>query len=103
TRPLQVLGARARDGAERNVTMTTQKPTYILKLSCPDRIGIVAAVAGFLSEQDCNIIESAQFEDRLNGRFFMRTVVVAGDGSPGLKGLATAFGAIGKRFGMHWE
>ncbi|HEX7006556.1 MAG TPA: formyltetrahydrofolate deformylase [Alphaproteobacteria bacterium] len=83
--------------------MASSRSTYILKLSCPDRIGIVAAVAGFLSEQDCNIIESAQFNDEMTGRFFMRTVVVAGDGSPDLAGLSTAFAAVGKRFGMEWE
>src|SRR5690606_41509397 len=83
--------------------MASSRSTYILKLSCPDRIGIVAAVAGFLSEQDCNIVESAQFNDEMTGRFFMRTVVVAGDGSPDLAGLPTAFGAGGKRFGLEWE
>jgi formyltetrahydrofolate deformylase len=82
--------------------MAPSRSTYILTLSCPDRIGIVAAVAGFLSEQDCNIVESAQFDDEMTGRFFMRTVVVAGEGSPDLAGLATAFGAIGKRFAMDW-
>jgi formyltetrahydrofolate deformylase len=83
--------------------MAPSRSTYILTLSCPDRIGIVAAVAGFLSEQDCNIVESAQFDDEMTGRFFMRTVVAAGEGSPDLAGLATAFGAIGKRFAMEWE
>jgi len=82
--------------------MPQSRSTYILTLSCPDRIGIVAAVAGFLSEQDCNIVESAQFNDEMTGRFFMRTVVVAGEGTPDLAGLATAFGAVGKRFGMEW-
>ena len=83
--------------------MASSHPTYILTLSCPDRIGIVAAVAGFLAEQDCNIVESAQFDDEMTGRFFMRTVVSAGEGSPDLAGLTAAFGAIGKRFAMEWE
>ncbi|HKT54803.1 MAG TPA: formyltetrahydrofolate deformylase [Caulobacteraceae bacterium] len=46
---------------------------YLLTLSCPDRIGIVADVARFLADHDCNIIESAQYGDLGNGRFFMRT------------------------------
>ncbi len=45
---------------------------FILTLSCPDRIGIVAAVAGFLAERQGNILASAQFDDRLSNRFFMR-------------------------------
>lgn len=44
----------------------------ILTLSCPDRPGIVGAVGQFLSEQDCNIVESAQFGDVESARFFMR-------------------------------
>jgi formyltetrahydrofolate deformylase len=47
-------------------------PTYILTLSCPDRIGVVADVARFLVAHNCNIIESGQFTDAENGRFFLR-------------------------------
>lgn len=45
---------------------------YILKLSCPDRMGIIAAVANFMLQQECNIVESAQFSDPDSNRFFMR-------------------------------
>jgi formyltetrahydrofolate deformylase len=48
-------------------------PPYLLTLSCPDRIGIVADVARFLADHSCNIIESAQYGDLDNGRFFMRS------------------------------
>jgi len=50
---------------------------HVLKLSCPDRKGIVSAVAGFLAAQDCNILDSAQFGDADNGRFFMRVSFAA--------------------------
>ena len=36
---------------------------FILTLSCPDRMGIVAGVATFFVEHGCNIIDSAQFGD----------------------------------------
>jgi formyltetrahydrofolate hydrolase len=45
---------------------------YILTLSCHDRNGIVAAVAGFLAERGANIAEAQQFNDAETGRFFMR-------------------------------
>ena len=48
-------------------------PTYVLTLSCPDRIGLVAEVAAFLVAHDCNIVESSQFNDPENDRFFLRT------------------------------
>src|SRR5256885_267703 len=36
---------------------------YILTLSCPDRLGLVHAVSGFLLEQGGNIEEAAQYND----------------------------------------
>lgn len=74
----------------------------ILKLSCVDRPGIVAAVSSFLLEQGCNILESAQFEDAASRNFFMRTEFQTSDVTPALEGLRQAFAAIGKRFAMDW-
>lgn len=45
---------------------------YILTLSCPDRMGIVHAVSGFLLEHGGNIEEAAQYNDNDTGLFFMR-------------------------------
>jgi formyltetrahydrofolate deformylase len=45
---------------------------YILTLSCPDRLGLVHAVSGFLVERGANIEEAAQFNDAATGLFFMR-------------------------------
>ena len=47
-------------------------PTYILTLSCPDRLGLVHAVSGFLLERGGNIEEAAQYNDHDTGLFFMR-------------------------------
>ena len=47
-------------------------PVYVLTLSCPDRIGLVHAVSGFLAERDGNIEEAAQYNDLGTGLFFMR-------------------------------
>ena len=46
--------------------------SFILTLSCPDRIGIVHAVTALLIERSGNITEAAQFNDHSTGRFFMR-------------------------------
>ena len=45
---------------------------YILTLSCPDRLGLVHAVSGFLLEHGGNIEEAAQYNDNDTGLFFMR-------------------------------
>ncbi len=47
-------------------------PTYVLTLSCPDRLGLVHAVSGFLLERSGNIEEAAQYNDPDTGLFFMR-------------------------------
>ena len=47
-------------------------PVYILTLSCPDRLGLVHSVSGFLLERGGNIEEAAQYNDHDTGLFFMR-------------------------------
>jgi formyltetrahydrofolate deformylase len=50
-----------------------REQTARLLVSCPDRHGIVAAVAGFLAENDANILSSDQHStDPEGGTFFMR-------------------------------
>jgi formyltetrahydrofolate deformylase len=44
----------------------------VLTLTCPDRMGIVHAVSGLLTQSGCNIEESQQFADTSTNRFFMR-------------------------------
>jgi formyltetrahydrofolate deformylase len=46
---------------------------FVLLVASVDRKGIVAAVSNSILSQDCNIVESAQFNERSTGRFFMRT------------------------------
>ena len=41
-------------------------------MSCPDRLGLVHAVSGFLLERGGNIEEAAQYNDHGTGLFFMR-------------------------------
>jgi formyltetrahydrofolate deformylase len=49
--------------------------THVLTLSCPDRPGIVHAVAGAIVEADGTITSSQQFEDPGTGQFFMRVAM----------------------------
>lgn len=51
---------------------------YILTLSCPDRLGLVHAVSGFLLERGGNIEEAAQYNDHDTGLFFMRVRFACG-------------------------
>lgn len=58
---------------------TAMTHPYVLTLSCTDRPGIVAAVTTELAASGSNIAESAQFWDRVTGRFFMRIAFQAPD------------------------
>jgi formyltetrahydrofolate deformylase len=80
--------------------MTTR---YILTISCPDTIGIVAAVSGFLAARGCNIIDSAQFGDRTSDLFFLRIFLAAPDNGPGRDELVAGFAEVAQRFGMTWH
>ena len=74
---------------------------YILKLSCPDTVGIVAAVSVFLSKHNCNIKDSAQFGDQETGLFFMRVHFKAEQGAPSHEGLQAAFAGPAASYGLN--
>ena len=48
--------------------------TFVLTLSCPNRPGIVAAIATALFQSGGDITEAHQFDDPETARFFMRVV-----------------------------
>jgi formyltetrahydrofolate deformylase len=74
----------------------------ILTLSCPDRRGIVARVAGFVAQRDGNILDSHQFGDPDASVFFMR-IHVATEGPADVEAWRSAFAPIGDELGMSWE
>ena len=74
---------------------------YILTLSCPDRMGIVHAVSGFLLDNGGNIEEAAQYNDHDTGLFFMR-VQFACD-KLGHEELSNRLKAFAEPFGMRWK
>jgi len=82
-----------------NTMEQATKSNYVLTLTCRDRPGIVAAVATFLADNGCNIVESAQFGDTGTGLFFMR-VVFASEAGATLEALRTGFAAVSARFEM---
>jgi formyltetrahydrofolate deformylase len=84
--------------------MSTAPRTFSLLLVCPDRKGIVAAVAGFLSDHDASIVEAKQFNDQLTKRFYMRAVFTdVGPKFAGLEQLREKFDVLAKTYGMTWQ
>jgi formyltetrahydrofolate deformylase len=81
--------------------MTSQDglPTYLIKIACPNRIGIVADVSRFLVDHGCDITNSAQFDDPDGGRFFLRTAFASTTGAS-IDELRRDFAPIAERYGM---
>lgn len=75
---------------------------FALRVQCVSRRGIVAAISGFLAEQECNITDSAQFDDTETGSFFMR-ISFRSEGGRGLEALSDAFKSVADKFGMECE
>ena len=74
---------------------------YILTITCPDRVGIVAAVSNALADHAGNIVESSQFSDTESGRFFMRLVFDLDDAIE--PELLKDFTSLAQRFEMDWR
>ncbi|WP_282603376.1 formyltetrahydrofolate deformylase [Paracoccus sp. PARArs4] len=73
--------------------------SFTLRVTCESTRGIVAAISGFLARHDCNITDSAQFDDAETGRFFMR-VSFRSEGAAALDALRDDFAPIAEQFGM---
>lgn len=80
-----------------------QRNRFILTVRCPDVMGIVAAVSGYLTEQRYFIDESSHFGDEITGQFFMRTVFTPEGDAPSRASFAEGFQPIADRFGMTWR
>ncbi|GAA1673888.1 formyltetrahydrofolate deformylase [Glycomyces endophyticus] len=73
---------------------------FVLTVSCPDRLGIVYAVSGFLTRRDANIEDSQQFSEHGSGRFFMRVEFTTAHTRDEL---AVGFAEIAREFDMDWQ
>lgn len=85
--------------------ISTMAQNYILTLTADDRVGLVAAVTGFLAEHDGFILDSQQYADLDQNRFFMRVEFRgAGDRFPAsLSDLNAKFMPVGAEYALDWE
>ena len=77
--------------------------SYILRLACPDKVGIVAAVSNYLAENLLNIQDSHQYGDPYSKRFFMRVHFETTDKTYSRENLQSSFSKVAMRFGMEWR
>ncbi|WP_037586433.1 formyltetrahydrofolate deformylase [Stenoxybacter acetivorans] len=77
---------------------------FVLKIIGPAATGIVAAFTSYLAEQNCYIVEMAQFDDPYSQKFFMRTVFrfqkTDKSDSPEFR---QGLDAVSQKLNMSWE
>ena len=78
------------------------RPSYILKASCTDTVGIVAAVTGFLADRDALITEMSHFVDDEAQKSFVRVEFEdASTDEADMEAMAADFRErVARRFGM---
>lgn len=77
--------------------------SYILTVSCPDRVGITAAIASFIAQHGGWITESSQHADPAAGFFFVRVKMRAVSLPFGLEEFRERFLPIAEEFRMTWK
>ncbi len=75
---------------------------YILTLSCPDRVGLVARLARLMEEHGCFIVSSRTFGDPQTERFFARLVFSTPDDGA-LARVESAMGTLGRDLSAEWK
>ncbi|MDR0563526.1 MAG: formyltetrahydrofolate deformylase [Azoarcus sp.] len=81
---------------------------YTLSASCPDRVGIVARVSGFISAHQGWILETAFHSEQIDdgggpGQYFMRIEIRADSLPFMLSELRERFAPIAEEFEMEWK
>jgi len=76
---------------------------YTLTLSCPDRVGIVAAVSNFFAQHGGWIVEASYHADTNTGKFFMRQEVLADSLTFDATVLGKKFAQLAQEFVMDWQ
>ena len=77
--------------------------SYTLVVSCPDAVGIVAAVSSFVAEREGSLLESNHHTDVEQGWFYMRNVIGAASLAVSLEAFRDEFAHLAKTFGMKWH
>jgi len=79
--------------------------SHVLTLTAEDRVGLVAAVTGFLAEHDGFILDSQQYADLEANRFFMRVEFkAAGSKFPSdTKQLKSTFSDVANAYDLDWR
>jgi formyltetrahydrofolate deformylase len=77
--------------------------TAVLLIACPDKKGLVAAIANFLLRHNANILHADQHQDSAAGLFLMRVEWSLDGFDLGLHKFDEAFAPIAAEHDMNWK
>jgi formyltetrahydrofolate deformylase len=75
----------------------------LLKLSCPDRVGLLAKISNFIAGHGGNLAEVHQFTDPAEGWFFARMAVETRTLQSDLEGVRATFAPLAEELGAEWS
>lgn len=76
---------------------------YTLSASCPDQVGIIARVAGFIAEHRGWILESSYHSDNDDQRYFMRMEIRADSLACSAADFREKFAPLATALAMDWQ
>ena len=85
------------------MTTLSRSTSYTLVISCPDTVGIVAAVSGFVAQRSGSLLESNHYTDVEQGWFYMRNVISAASLAVSLAQFREEFAPLAETFAMQWH
>ncbi len=77
--------------------------TTLLKISCPDRVGLLAQITNFIAAQGGNLKQVHQFTDVHAAWFFARLEIETLTLRCGVEDLRAAFTPLGAELGAEWS
>jgi len=78
-------------------------PVVLLKLACPDRVGLLARITSFVAYHGGNLLEVNQFTDPINNWFFTRMAIDAKSIALDLPAFRKAFQPMAGELQADWS
>jgi formyltetrahydrofolate deformylase len=78
-------------------------PITLLKLSCPDRVGLLSRITAFIAKYNGNLDEVHQFTDAAEGWFFTRMAIETPTLRVSVEELREAFAPLGAELNAQWS
>jgi len=102
-RSIQLMFTADRNSMKLSFDIMAGMRRFVLTVRCPDRVGIVAAVTGFIASHGGWVLEAAQHGDLETGDFFQRIEVVADSLPFGPDEFGPRFANVAEEFAMSWR